>query len=67
MSLIVMRGVLTIIFLLDKRNEMQQRVKVERTHDEFYARESHKRSTKESFKYIADKLIASYCAGGGGV
>lgn len=33
-------------------------VETKRTHDEFYATESHKDRTKESFKYIASKLMA---------
>ena len=36
-----------------------------RTHDEFYASESHKDNVKESFKYIANVVLES-CWGGGG-
>ncbi|WP_158655852.1 hypothetical protein [Helicobacter cinaedi] len=35
-----------------------------RTHDEFYASESHKDNVKESFKYIANVVLES-CGGGG--
>lgn len=37
---------------------------IKRTHDEFYASESHKDNVKESFKYIANVVLESY--GGGG-
>ncbi|TLD96485.1 hypothetical protein LS71_005280 [Helicobacter jaachi] len=43
---------------------------IKRTHDEFYASESHKDAPKESFKYIAHIAKAHFamhsCAGGGG-
>ncbi|WP_232089484.1 class I SAM-dependent methyltransferase [Helicobacter cinaedi] len=39
-------------------------VEIKRTHDEFYASESHKDNVKESFKYIANVVLES-CGGGG--
>lgn len=62
MNLIVVREAHIIIFLLDKRSNMQ----IKRTHDEFYANESYKSSPKESFKYIAHKLRQSLQTAGGG-
>lgn len=38
-------------------------VETKRTHDEFYASESHKDNVKESFKYIANVVLES-CGGG---
>ena len=44
-------------------------MQINRTHDTFYAQESHKHNTKESFKYIAKKARESlerYAIFGGG-
>ena len=39
-------------------------VEIKRTHDEFYASESHKDNVKESFKYIGNLVLKSLAGGG---
>ncbi len=54
-----MREIHIIICLLEKRSEKMS-VEIKRTHDEFYASESHKDNVKESFKYIANVVLESW-------
>lgn len=39
-------------------------MQISRTHDKFYASESHKHNTKESFKFIGE-VVNKYVNGGG--
>lgn len=54
--------------------ELSVDAQVKRTHDEFYAQESHKHNTKESFKFMGEKILSGLdsqitptTSGGGGI
>lgn len=38
-------------------SELSIDTQVKRTHDDFYAQESHKHNTKESFKFMGEKIL----------
>lgn len=39
-------------------SELSIDTQVKRTHDDFYAQESHKHNTKESFKFMGEKILS---------